>query len=159
MTQAWNDTYVINTVWDSSLAFIPGTWQYSVPADVDVVAGLYFQRSTTDYPEPISPDLYDVVAGNIQFNNSMRHWLCDNYTIYIKGRYKVTTTDTLLTQNLINYVLNLAAEILLARLLLKKTFVFLTNDTTVQEIGAALNVIQGQTLRYKQALQREFEAA
>jgi hypothetical protein len=158
LTQAWNDTYVVTQVWDGTTAYAPGTWQYPIPATVGVVRGLYFQRSTTDYPEEISPNLYDIVSGNIQFNNDMRNWLYDNYTIFIKGSYKLLTTDNLPTTNHINYVLNLAAEGLLARLLLKKTFVFLTNDTSVPEITAALNAIQSQVLRYKQALLRQFES-
>ena len=158
LTQAWNDTYVVNQVTDSSLTFVPGTYLYAIPATMDVVRSIKFIRTINDYPEEISSDLYSIVAGNIEFNEGMRRWLGDNYTLYIKGSYKVATTDSLLTQNLVNYVLNLAAEILLSRLLLKKTFVFLTNDTTVQEIIASLNTIQGQVLRYKQSLLREYES-
>jgi len=148
----------LKAVWDSSTSYAPGTWQYALPATVSVVKGLYFMRSTSDYPEPRSSDLYELVNGNIQFNNNMNHWLGDSYTIYIKGSYKLLTTDSLPTTNHINYVLNLAAEILVSRLLLKKTFVFLTNDTTVGEISASLQAFQGQVLRYKQALLRDFEA-
>lgn len=158
LTQAWNDTYVVNQVQDSSITYTPGTYSYPIPATLDVVRQIKFIRSTSDYPEEITPDLYSIVAGNIEFNDLMRRWVYDNYNLIIKGSYKVAVTDSLLTQNLINYVLNLAAEILLSRLLLKKTFVFLTNDTTVQEIIASLNAIQGQVLRYKQALLREFES-
>jgi hypothetical protein len=87
----------------------------------------------------------------------MRYWIYDNYTLIVNGAYKLTTSDSLDSQNLVNYVLNLATEILLSRLLLKKTFVFLTNDTSLQEIVAALNTIQQQVLRYKQSLLREWE--
>jgi len=158
LEQAWGDTYVIKQVWDESLSYVPGTWKYAIPATVNVVKGLYFKRSLSDNPEPLSSDLYEVVDGKIQFTNNVNRWLSDTYTIYIKGSYKITLTDVLPSTNLVNYVLNLAAEVLLTRLLLKRTFVFLTNDTSVQEISAALQQIQGQVLRYKQALLREFEA-
>lgn len=156
---AWNDTYVVNQVWDSSLTFNGGTWQYAIPATVTTVRGLYFIRVLGNDPEPISSDLYEVVAGNIQFNNSVTRWLGDSYTIYVKGSYKLTTTDELETTNLINYVINLAAEILLTNLVMKRTFVFLRNDTSMTDIARALQIIQGNVLRYKQAILREFESA
>lgn len=156
---AWNDTYVCNVVWDSSLSFVLGTYQYPLPATLTTVRGLYFKRTTSDSPEPISSDLYEVVAGNLQFNNQSRRWLGSTYTLYIKGLYKLTTSDNLTSDNLVNYVINLAAEILLNNLVLKRTFVFLRNDTSLSDIVRALQTVQGQVLRYKQAILREFEAA
>lgn len=156
---AWNDTYVCNVVWDSSLTYTVGTWQYLLPDTLTTVRELYFKRTSTDYPEKISPDLYEIVNGNIQFGLLTQNWLADNYTLYIKGLYKLTTDDDLETQNLVNYVINLAAETLLNNLVLKRTFVFLRNDTTMGDIVGALRVIQGNVLRYKQAILREFESA
>lgn len=159
LTEAWNDNYVVNQVWDSSISFQTGTWQYALPSTVTVVRDLYYQRSTDDYPERLSPELYEIVNGNIQFLEYTQNWLDDTYTIYIKGAYKLTTSDSLSTYAQVNYVINLAAELLLNRLLLKKTFVFLTNDTTVAEIVAALKIYSAQVLTYKQAILREFESA
>lgn len=159
LQSAWIDAFVCNVVWDSSISYQLGTWQYPLPATLTTVRGLYFIRTTTDNPEPISPDLYEVVAGNIQFNRQVERWLSDTYTLYIKGLYKLTTSDSLTSDNLVNYVINLAAEILLNNLILKRTFVFLRNDTSLTDIVRALQTIQGQTLRYKQALLREFEGA
>lgn len=159
LTEAWNDNYVVNQVWDSSISFQTGTWQYALPPTVTVVRDLYYQRSTSDYPERLSPELYEIVNGNIQFLEYTQNWLDDTYTIYIKGAYKLTTSDSLSTYAQVNYVINLAAELLLNRLLLKKTFVFLTNDTTVAEIVAALKIYSAQVLTYKQAILREFESA
>lgn len=159
LQQAWNDTYVVKPVWDTSVSFVVGTWQYAIPATVTVVKDIYFQRTTTDDPEQISHELYDIVNGNIQFLVRTPKWLNDTYTLQIKGSYKLTTSDSLTTTNLINYVLNLAAENLLSQLLLKKTFVFLTNDTSVSEIVGALKVYQSNVLRFKQALLREYESA
>ena len=159
LTEAWQDNYVVNQVWDSSTSFVVGTWQYPLPSTVSVVRDLYFQRSTSDYPERISPELYEIVNGNIQFQEWTQNWIDDTYTIYIKGAYKLTTNDSLQTDAQVNYVLNLAAENLLNRLLLKKTFVFLTNDTSVAEIVAALKIFSARVLEYKQAILREFESA
>lgn len=156
---AWNDTYVVNQVWDDTTSFVTGTWQYPIPATVTTVNDLYFKRTTSDFPERISPELYEIVNGNIQFTVFTPNWINDTYTLYIKGYYKLTTSDSLSTTNQINYVINLAAETLLNQLLLKKTFVFLTNDTSVGDISAALRVFQSNVLRFKQAILREFQSS
>lgn len=159
LTLAWNDAYVVSAVWDSTISFTPGTWQYPIPSDVSVVTDIYFQRSTSDYPERLSPDLYEIVAGNIQFQEWTQDWLDDTYTLYVRGRYKLQTTDNLPDSNLANYVLYLAAERLLNQLLLKKTFVFLTNDTSVAEIVGALKTFSNYVLMYKQAILRQWESS
>lgn len=110
------------------------------------------------YPGRIDSSLWEVVNGQLQFNYDAQRYIGDNHTLYLKGNHKFTTTDSLTTTGLINYTLYTAAQILLSQLLLKKAFVFLTNDTSVQEIVAAQQVIQGNVLRYKQALLREFES-
>lgn len=159
LQSAWNDTYVCDVIWDSSLSYVTGTWQYLIPDGVTTVRDLYFKRSSTDNPERISPDLYEIVAGNLQFNNQVNLWLSDTYTLYIKGLYKLTTDDELDTADLVNYTINLAAEMLINNLILKRAFVFLRNDTSMGDAVNALRVIQGNVLRYKQALLREFESA
>jgi hypothetical protein len=157
LTQAWLDTYVVKQVEDTSISYTPGTYSYPIPTAMTVVKKVRYQRTTDSYPEEITPDLYDIHDGNIEFNDNMRYWIYDNYTLIVNGSYKLTTADSLTTQNLVNYTLSLATEILLSRLLLKKTFVFLTNDTSLQEIALALRTIQQQVLKYKQALTREWE--
>lgn len=159
LQSAWNDTYVCDSVWDGSTTFTTGTWQYLIPDTVTRVQDLYFKRTSTDNPERISPDLYEIVTGNIQFGVSAERWLSDTYTIYIKGLYKLTTDDELDTTNLVNYTINLAAEILITNLIMKRAFVFLRNDTSMPDITRALQVIQSNVLRYKQALLREFESS
>lgn len=159
LQSAWNDTYVCTAVWDSSTSFSSSVWSYPVPSGVTQIRDLYYTRTTTDFPEVLSTSIYEIVNGNIQFKPEAIRWLMDGMIIYAKGLYKLQTTDSLTTDALVNYVLNLATERLLSNLLLKKTFVFLTNNTSVAEISAALKVVQGDVLRYKQALLREFESA
>lgn len=101
--------------------------------------------------------MYDIVAGNIQFNVNARRWLSDTTTLYVKGVYKLALTDSLTTDGLVNYTLSLAALILLRQLVLKHTFVFLRNDTSMSDIINAKRDMQADVLRYKQALVREFE--
>ncbi|HET7630168.1 MAG TPA: hypothetical protein VFK03_02230, partial [Candidatus Saccharimonadales bacterium] len=63
LQEAWNDTYVVNQVWDNSLTYAIDTWQYSIPSTVTAVRGIYFQRTTTDDPEPLDPSMYEIVNG------------------------------------------------------------------------------------------------
>lgn len=156
---AWNDTYVCNSVWDSSTSFVVGTWQYALPAAVTVVQDLYYTRTTTDYPERISPELYEIVNGKIQFTVFTPNWINDTNTIYIKGRYKLATTDNLTTDALVNYVISLAAYILLKQLVYKHTLLFLKNDTSMADIINARRDMQQDVLLYRQALLREYESA
>lgn len=158
LQEAWNDTFVVARVYDSSLSFISGTYTYALPATVTVVREIYFQRTSTDFPERIDRNFYEVLNGNIIFNTQAQRWINSTYPLYVRGVYKKTTSDVLDTTHQINYVLNLAAEKLLNRLLLKKTFVFLTNDTSVSEIVGSLKVIQSNVLRAKQGIAREFES-
>lgn len=159
LQSAWNDAYVVNVVWDSSLVYVAGTWQYAVPATLTTVRGLYYQYDTDRNPLPISTDTYEVVDGNIQFRDSIRLILDAGMTIYAKGAYKLKDNDSLTTNAQVNYVINLAAELLLNQLLLKRAFQFLRNDTTTTDIVRTLQAVQGNVLRYKQAILREFEEA
>lgn len=156
---AWNDPYVVNIVWDDSLSYSSASWQYAIPATLSTVRAIYTELDSSSNPDPISSDLYEIVDGEIQFRDSTRSWLIDGQTLYLKGTYKLGASDELTTTNLVNYVINMAAEILLNQLLLKRAFMFLRNDTTTADILRSLQAVQGNVLRYKQALQREFEGA
>lgn len=159
LEESWNDPFVIDRVYNATLSYSSGTFTYAIPTGVTTVRDIYFQRTSTDNPELLGRETYEVIDGNIIFNITGERWLGDNYQLFVRGTYKLTTSDSLDTTNLVTYVLNLAAEKLLSRLLLKKTFVFLTNDTSVAEISAALNIFQNNVLRAKQGIAREFEAA
>lgn len=156
---AWLDDFTCKVVWDSSLSFTTGTWQYAIPTGVDVVQDLYYEKSTTDYPERLDTSLYEIVNGNIQFNPRADKWLITGMSLFVRGRTKLALTDSLTTTQLINYVIYTAANILLEQLMLKQAFVFLRNDTSSADISRAISTIQSASLRYKQALVREFETA
>lgn len=157
LVEAWNDSVVVTQVTDSSTSFTAGTFSYPIPVDVDVVTGIFFNRTSTDPLTEIDSRLYQIDAGNIVFIDDVQRWLNDNYSLYIKGRYKLLTTDSLPTGNHVTYVINNAAQNLLNRLLLKKTFVFLTNDTNVSEIVNAIKIYSNRVLQSKQGLLRQFE--
>lgn len=160
LTTAWLDSFVGNVVWDSSLTYSVGTYQYILPSTITTVREIYIipSGSSTDGPQKISQDLYEVINGKIQFYQRMQNFVGSTITLYIKGWYKLTISDNLVTDTLINYVLSNAAYILLRSLMLKRTFVFLRNDTTMQDIRLARDDMRTDMLTYKQHLLREFES-
>lgn len=157
LTEAWQDDFNCVVDWDSSTVYTSTVYQYAIPDGIDVVRNLYTQKTTTDKPERLGTELYEIVNGNIQFNPTADRWLITGQIIYVKGLTKLTTDDELPTTQLINYVLYTAANNLLSRLVLKQAFVFLRNDISMADISRAIQVISSQALRYKQGLLREFE--
>lgn len=156
---AWNDTYVCIPV-TKEVDFVSGVWQYAIPTGMTTVTGIRFLRSADDFPEPVAKELWSVnpATNSVEFSLIARNYFQDAYTVYYDGRYKLQTTDNLTTDALVNYVLANAAYILLRNLFLKRSFVFLRNDTSMSDIVNARRDMQGDMLRYKQALQRSFEA-
>lgn len=160
LTDAWNDKYAVNPlVWDTSLTFsvTPSpTYQYAIPATLTTVSGIYIERSTSDLPERIDDSLWEVVGSNIQFNDKALQVIPDTYTLFLKGRYKVTTADTITDIGLQQYIVDLAAYNALRYLLLKKTMQFLRNDTSVSEIIATRRELYTDVVRWRQQLNSEF---
>lgn len=134
LTKAWNDSFVVTEGWDDSLTYSQGTYQYTSP--FEAVSDIYISVSgnTQPMPDPISNDLWELVAGNIQFNQKADYTIPNGYTLYIKGRYKLTTDDTLDTVNLQEYVLALAGYNSLTLLSHKKANLFVKNDVTMSEL-------------------------
>jgi len=125
LTEAWQNTYVCKALLDSTTSFQAGTYSYAVPTALDVVTGIYYRPTSTEPLQLIDRRLYTIIDGTIIFVDDTARWLNDTYTLYIKGRHKLTTSDTLDTDNLVNYVVSLAAYLLLKRLSYKMTFQFL----------------------------------
>jgi hypothetical protein len=159
LQEAWNNTYVCKTLLDSTTSFTVGTFTYNIPVTLTTVTDIYYKPTSTDPMTPISSDLYTIINGQISFIDNATQWLGDTYTLYIKGRYKLLTTDSLTTDNLVNYTLSLAAYLLLKRLSYKHTFQFLKNDTSMSDIINARRDMQADMLTYKQALLREYESS
>lgn len=169
LTQAWMDGYVVAEKWDSSLTYSQGTYIYTVPATLRTVKEIaiilpanstdYVPPGAGNYPGTISKDLWEVIDGSIHFRDITQLYFADSYTLYLKGNYKLQTTDSLPTENLCLYVLWLAADNLMQMLLLKSAFVFLRNDTSLQAIVAASKITSMKVLEMKQRLPRGFESA
>src|SRR5690349_22013897 len=110
LTKAWNDPYVTNEVWDTSLTYTTGTYQYTRPSALSSIQDIYISPtgSSHPFPDPIDSDLWEEVNGKIQFNWRADGIIPSGYALYIRGRYKLTTSDSVTDANMQEYVLALA---------------------------------------------------
>lgn len=160
LTKAWNDSYVVRTVWDTSLTFDQTVYQYTLPATVTTVKDIYLSASNTsaDMPDPIDSDMWEVVVGKIQFSQYAGRLIPNGYTLYIKGNYKLDPdTDTLDTVNLQEYVLNVAGIETLNLLGFKRANRFLKNDTSMAELIGLKREFERDLEKNKQMLAKEYE--
>lgn len=161
LTEAINDADVVTEVWDESLTFTPTTYQYVKPNGVDRLTEIYIRRTNASdsEPEPIDGKYWEIVDGKIHFKSGANDAIPSGYTLYIKGKTKYTTSDTITEINVQEFVLNLAQLHCLTALLLRKTFKFLKNDATVSEIVATKRELERKVAQYRQRLPRAFEGA
>lgn len=159
LTNAWNDSDVVRPVWDGSVIFSVNSYQYAIPASMTMVKDIYLERYTGAFPEPIGNELWEVVAGNIQFLHNAHLVIPDSYQLWIKGGYKLTTNDSLDTVALQNYVVSKAAYLTLRQLAYMKGLRFLRNDTTMADIVNLRNQMREDMQMWRLQLQREFQAA
>ena len=117
-------------------------------------------NTTSDFPESISPDLYEIVDGYIQFRNLANSIIPSGWTLYLKGNYKYDyTADTLPTDNLQEYVIALGSYNTLTLLTYAKVNLFLKNDTTLSELIALKRELKQEVLELRGKLQRSYEGA
>ena len=160
LTKAWNDSYVVQPVWNTTLTFASGTYQYALPTGVTTVKGIYIRPAgTSDTPTQIDPSFYSVVGSNIQFNPNSSV-IPAGYGMYVKGNYKLDPdTDTLSSVNLQEYVIALAGVNTLYLLGYKKANLFLKNDLTMSELVTLRREFQRDVAEYRARLQKEYEDA
>lgn len=157
VSQAIKDAHVVKSVWDDSLAYAKGTWQYAVPSGVTTIKDIYIKVGTNEDPETVSVP-FEVVEDNIHFKKGSRV-IPDGYTLYIRGNYKYTTADTITDTRIQEYILNLAQLNALRSLGIKKTMKFLKNDASVAEIIAMKRELEREVSQHRGTVQREFQAA
>lgn len=159
LTEAFNDDYVITDKWDTTLTFTTGTYQYALPAGVDVINDIYIKADNSqDYPEKIDSSLWEVVDGVLQFKPGA-DIIPQGYTLYLRSKTKFDSDDTVTEVNLQEYILKLTQLRLYTTLLNKKNFRFLKNDATVGEIVTTKRDLEQDVLRYKQRLPKAYELA
>ena len=158
VVEAWNDGWVATPVWDTSLTFSQSTYQYTLPSTVSVVDAIYLKRSTDNFPEEIDSSLWEVVNGAIIFNQKGNFSIPDGFGLQIRGKYKLAQADDIPTTDfaLKNYVINLAAWIILRQLTFKKITAFLNNDTSVSELINFRSSVERDVQRYRAQLQQSY---
>lgn len=162
ITQAWRDGYVVTKVYDSSVTFVQGTYEYAVPATVSNIESIETQRDSSQPPEPIDASFWSVVSvGGVRtLKISTRgNWvLPSGYPLFIRGKYKLTTSDPIPTNALVlqNYVVSLAAFIVLKQIGYTKVLSFLQNDTSMSELLAFRNQMQQDMFQYRAQLSTEY---
>lgn len=149
ITEAINNDYVRKQVWDSSLTYDVGTYQYAKPSGVDVIQDIYIKADDNlDEPEKIDSNLWEVVGTNIHFKKGSAV-IPDGYTLYLKGFTKYDDADTIAETSLQEYVLNLAQLKLLRMLGVKKALRFLKNDTSMAEVVAIKRELEVEVREYR----------
>lgn len=160
LTKAWNDPYVVKTVWDTSTSFNQNSYQYAIPSGMTTVKDIYISSSNTtmDFPVPIDGDMWEVIDGNIQFVGA--NIIPQGWTLYLKGNKKLdSTSDSLETTNLQEYVIALAAYNCITALKYKKVNLFLKNDTTLSELIALGRDLGVEVKDLRAKLQKDYEMA
>lgn len=157
LTEAFEDPYVVKSVWDDSLTYVFGTWHYAVPTGVTTVKDIYIKDSPTSDPETVTLP-WDVVEGNIQFKGGSGV-IPDGSTLYIRGNYKYTIADTIAETRLQQYILNLAQLNAMDEIGIKKVLKFTKNDVSVSEIIAVKRELERKVAQHRASIQKEFQAA
>ena len=161
LTEAWNDTYVTNEVWDTSLTYTSGTYRYAKPAGITALADIYLsvRGDSNPAPDPIDSSLWELVNGYVQFSSKADRAIPGGFTLYLKGRYKLTTADSITDANVQEYVLALAGAKTLKLLLHKKVNLFTKNDVSVGELLNTKREFERDVISWRQQLPRAWESA
>lgn len=158
LTEAVNDPYVVKTIWDSTLTTSAATYQYAIPVALTTVQDIYIRTDNSiDNPTKIDSSFYEVVGSNIQF--SPHSTVPDGYGLFVKGKYKYTTADTITETNVQEYVLTVAQYRCLKLLGNKKVNRFLKNDTTMAELVTLKRDLEQDMMNYRKRLPTGYEVA
>jgi hypothetical protein len=161
LTKAFNDPFVVNPFWDSSLTYTQGTYQYALPLTLSTLQDIYISPSgsTQPFPSPIDSDMWELVNGNIQFRQRADYLIPNTYVLYLKGYYKLKSTDTITDPNMQEYVLALAGFNTLTMLGHKKANLFVKNDTTMPELIGLRRELLAEVKEYRARLPKAYESA
>lgn len=134
IASAWNDSYVCVPVINDTLTYDSTVSEYTLPSGITQVGNI--SVLVNGYPEDVSADLYEVVDKTIRFNSNANNYLYTGLTLSLRGYNKLTTSDEIPDSNfeLREYVVNLAAWIILKQLGFSKAVAFLNNDTSMNEL-------------------------
>ena len=110
-------------------------------------------------PDPIDAGLWEDVTGKIQFHSQADQTVPNGYTLYLKGRYKLTVDDSIEGVNMQEYVLALAGVYTLKLLMHKKVNLFTKNDVTVGELVNVKRELEQDVKDLRRRLRTSWESA
>lgn len=163
LKKAWNDSYVVDYVTDTSLTFVTGTRNYAKPSGFTVVTEIGLSPSNSlnsSFVSAIANDLWETQGSNIIFKNNANGVIPGGYVLYVKGKKKLNwATDTLDSPSLQEYVKALAGYNTLSLLGHKKANLFLKNDTSMAELIALKRELATDVSYLRGKLATAFEGA
>lgn len=134
LTQAWNDPYVVEETYDSSLTYDNTVQQYTLPTGMRDVISIAQDPNNDSFQSTIPAEGFNVIAGKIHIEPNYRTYLTNGDTFYIWGWKKLTTSDSATDALLQEYILKLAQYNVLSLLINKAVNRFLKNDVSVSEL-------------------------
>lgn len=154
LTRAWNDPYAVEEALNESLTYDDAEDRYTIPgsAITNVIHIWQKSDSSSDFKQEVPHDAFKIIDGTIQFKDKYRYLLQDSFTLFLHGWFKPTTTDSLSTVKVQEYVLKLAQLNALNILFNKRTFKFLKNDTSVAEIVAQKRELERDVADYRRQM-------
>lgn len=147
LTDAFNDEYVGKITRDTSLTTGSQQQAYTLPDAISYPTDVFIDVLGDGYGEKVDQNAWDVIDGSLRFTLSHKYIL-PSKTIILYGWQKFDTDDSI-PHTLKNYVLALATRNLITQLMMKKTFRFIKNDTTMAEIVAAKNDAENIILQFR----------
>ena len=160
LKKAWNDSYVVKTVIDSTTLWATNTFSYAVPTTLRTVKDVYTQQNVVAGTESISADLWEVVDGQLIFRTAATSLFNPGDAIYIKGNYKYDyLSDTITDTSLQEYIIASAGFNTLSLLGFKKANLFLKNDTSMSELIGLRRELDAERKELRAKLHRETQGA
>lgn len=134
ITRAWNDKYVVQESYDSSLTYDNTVQQYTLPTSMRDVISVGQDPNNDSFETELPSTAWTVKAGKLHIDSAYRTYLTTGKTLYLWGWKKLTTSDSITDELLQEYVLDLARYNTLHQLQSKGVNRFLKNDTTISEL-------------------------
>jgi hypothetical protein len=161
LTKAWNDSFVVNKVWDTSLTYTTGTYQKTLPATLTTLHDIYLSATgaSSPFPEPIDNSLWELVNGVIQFSPKANSIIPHNSVLYLKGNYKLTISDSIANTNMQEYVLAIAGADTLKLLAHKKANLFTKNKVSMSELIGLKRELENDVVKLRRMLPTSWESA
>ena len=148
--RAFNDRYVVDEVYDSSITYDSSTQAYTLPTNMRNIMGIGQDPNEDGFETELDSGAYDIKANQIHIKSQYKDLLSTGKPLYIWGWNKVTSADSITDALLQEYVLKLAIHNTLEMLKTKAANRFLKNDTSISEILNLSSQFKREVQEYRQ---------